>query len=254
MANPFLLKLRHGACLTAEDEALLMELSGPVRSVPARSDLVQEGAEAGFLPLILEGWACRYRDLENGKRQITTLFVPGDLCEPFGALPHSIDHAIAAITPVVFAPVSLKAIGAAARSSHRIYEALWWDLLCASAIERESIVSLGRRSAAERMGHLFCELYVRLGLIGLINRDQSCSFPLRQADLGDVLGLSTVHVNRSLQELREAGWISLRNQRLTIHDLAALRDFSLFDPSYLHMDHSASVDRNRPPFRTVNFQ
>jgi CRP-like cAMP-binding protein len=253
MAHPFVRKLRHGARLTAEDEAILLDLAHQERNVTANSDIHSEGIEPRFLPVVLEGWACRYRMLETGRRQIVSLFLPGDLCEPFGALPRYIDHPFAALTPVTFAPVSLEAIGLAARRSPRIYEALWWDLLTMTAIEREFIVSMGSRSAAERMGHLFCELHLRLDAIGLVER-LSYDFPLTQADIGELLGLSTVHVNRSLQDLRRAGWLSLRDHRLTIHNLAALRDFSLFDPAYLHLGGSMpSSGDQQPPLKTVSF-
>jgi CRP-like cAMP-binding protein len=147
-------------------------------------------------------------------------------------LPRFIDHALGALTPVVIAPLALDLIGNAARSSPRIGEALWWDLLMASAIEREHVVSLGRRSASERMGHLFCELHLRLEMVGLLD-GLGYDMPVTQADLGDLLGLSTVHVNRSLQELRRAGLISLQGRHLTIQDLDGLRELSFFDAAYL---------------------
>jgi CRP-like cAMP-binding protein len=231
--DAFVRKMRHGARLNAEDERLLSSLAQPIRSIGTRRDILAEGDTPRSLPLILDGWACRYRLLANGKRQVITLFVPGDLCEPFGVLPRFMDHMLAAITPVAFASVSVEAAASVAGSSPRIEEALWWDLLVASSIEREHVVSLGRRSAVERMGHLFCELHLRLAMVGLVE-DLGYDLPVTQADLGDLLGLSTVHVNRSLQELRRSGLISLRGRRLTIHDLTGLRDLSFFDENYLH--------------------
>jgi CRP-like cAMP-binding protein len=239
MKDPFLMKLRHGVALGAEDEDLLRSLSRSSRSVAARCDIMADGSSQPFLPLILEGWACRYRDLQNGKRQITMIFLPGDLCEPFGVVPKAIDHAFGALTNVRYSPVSFSNINKVARSGVRIEEALWWDLLMSTGVEREHIVSLGRRSAAERIGHLFCELQLRLEMIGLGVRD-GYDFPLTQADLSDVLGLTSVHVNRSLQQLRKAGLISLGGRRLTIHDLPTLRELSYFDPTYLHLAGSIS--------------
>jgi CRP-like cAMP-binding protein len=234
MNDRFVRKLRHGARLMADDEALLRGLAQGVRRVEARRDIVIEGDVPRGLTLILDGWACSYRQLENGKRQIISIFLPGDLCQPFGTLPRFLDHSLSTFTPVQLATVTLPAIRKAAASA-RVAEALWWDLLVAAAIDRERVVSLGRRTAAERLGHLFCELHVRLGLVGLAD-ETSYDLPITQTDLADVLGITPVHVNRSLQDLRGTGMISLKGRRLTIHDVEGLRAASFFDPVYLHLD------------------
>jgi CRP-like cAMP-binding protein len=237
--HPFVRKLRHGACLSNEDAEALTRLAQPVRSIEARRSLLEEGAEQRFLPLIIEGWACRYKVLESGKLQIISLFVPGDLCEPFGVLPRVTDHSIVALTPVTFALIPLDALRSVARARPRVEEALWWDLLVSSAIEREHVVSLGRRTACERLAHLFCELHLRLKIVGLVGGLEYL-LPITQADLGDLLGMSTVHVNRSLQELRGMGLISLRGRWLTIRDLNELREFSFFDEGHFHFAGSSS--------------
>ncbi|MGX1167025.1 CRP-like cAMP-binding protein [Bradyrhizobium sp. USDA 372] len=234
MPHSFLRKLRHGANLAESDARELVASAGPVRTVRAGEDIMREGEESHGLPLILEGWAVRSRFLSNGKRQCISLLIPGDLAEPFGVLPRFLDHSVSAVTPVKFAPVSVTALRGAARASHSIEEALWWDLLMSIAIEREHIVSLGRRAAVERVGHLLCELHIRLTLVGQAD-DKGFDLPITQADLGDLLGLSTVHINRSLQELRRRNLISWRARRLTLHDLKELRDLSLFDENYLHV-------------------
>lgn len=250
IVHPFLRKLRLGTRLSAEDEATVFGLLKPYRKAASHEIVQAEGTELRYLPLIVEGWACCSRMLENGKRQIVSLFVPGDLCEPFGASPHYLNHSITALTPITFSAISMKEIGVAARSSPRIYEALWGDLLKTTAIEREFIVSLGVRSAVERLGHLFCELHLRLNALGMVV-DRGYNFPLTQTDLGDALGLSTVHVNRSLKELRKAGWISLSERHLMIHDFKALQDFSFFDPAYLHLNGMAPSSRDQTLLRTM---
>lgn len=234
MLHPFVRKLRYGAELNVDDERILAELAVPTRAIGARRDILAEGGEQQFLPLVVEGWTCRYRLLENGRRQIFSVFVPGDLCEPFGVLPRFMNHSIGALTPTVFAPLKLEAIKSAAHASPRIESALWWDLLVGWEIEREHLVNLGRRSATERLGHFFCEMHLRLAMVGLVE-DQSYDIPITQADLGDLLGLSVVHVNRSLQELRRTGLMSLRKGRLAIHDLQELRELAFFDEGCLHI-------------------
>lgn len=228
----FTRKLRNGADLTAADESTLNKLAEPSRQIERRGDILPDGSKPSSLILFLEGWACRYKQLENGKRQIISIFLPGDLSEPFGAVPPFMDHSFGALTSVRFAQVTPGTMRSVVESSPRIAEALWWDLLMAEAVLRERAISLGRRSATERMGHLFCELQLRLAMIGLADQS-SYDLPLTQADLADLFGLSTVHVNRSLQELRGLGLISLRKGRLTIHDVHTLREFSLFDAAYL---------------------
>ncbi len=238
--NLFVRKLRNGTRLLPEDEAILAGLVGPARRIEARGDIVSEGSEPRALTLIVEGWACRYKQLENGRRQILSFSLPGDLCEPFGILPRFMDHSLGALTAVTIAQVSPEAVRNAARANPRIEEALWWDLLVAVAADQERTVSLGRRTAAERLGHLFCELQLRLAMVGLADRE-GYELPVTQVDLADLLGLSAVHVNRSLQELRGTGLISLRGRRLSVHDLEGLRRVALFDPGYLHSDGSAHI-------------
>lgn len=229
--SPFIRKLRHGPPLTEDDEAVLARLAEPLRGVE-RGDITPEGAEPRSVVLVVRGWVCRHRQLENGKRQITSVFLPGDLCEPFGTLPPLTTYTLSALTPVLLARIPPHAARGAARASPRIEEALWWDLLLSDALHREHLVSLGRRSATERLGHFFCEVHLRLGMVGLVDQ-ASCELPITQADLADLSGLSTVHVNRSIQELRSLGLLSLRDRRLIIHDLPALRELSMFDPAYL---------------------
>ncbi len=245
--HPFVRKLRFGARLTAEDEEALSSLTKVVRCVHAKGDIVLEGDAPRSIALVLDGWAYSYRELENGRRQIISVLLPGDLTEPFGALPTFMAHSLGALTPVTFAQVSPDAIRAAARSSPTIEEALWWDLLAFMTIEREHVVSLGRRSAVERLGHFFCELQLRLSLIGLAE-DGTFDFPVTQTNLGDILGLSSVHVNRSIQYLRARGLVSLRAGRLIIHDVEELRAASYFDPAFLKTSEAPVGDRHGAGF------
>ncbi|WP_336492928.1 Crp/Fnr family transcriptional regulator, partial [Methylobacterium nigriterrae] len=115
----------------------------------------------------------------------------------------------------------------------RIARAFWWEALVGVAIVREWTVNLGQRIGLEKVGHLLCELFIRLRAVGLVEHN-SCSLPLTQADLADATGLSNVHVNRVLQELRSSGLILLKDRRLTIPEMSALQVVSLFNPNYLH--------------------
>ncbi|WP_312794864.1 Crp/Fnr family transcriptional regulator [Tianweitania sp.] len=232
MSDFFVRKLRHGASLSEDDERTLRTLCVNIDKFDAQSDVTIEGDAPKTIKLVLEGWACRYKLLENGKRQIISLFLPGDMCEPYMTLPQFMDHSLGVLTPATVARVAPEVIKAAARERPQIEKALWWDLLLAMAMGRESVVTLGRRLASERLGHLFCELHLRLEKVGLVD-GLGYEMPLTQSNLGDLLGMSTVHVNRSLQELRAAGLVTMHGRRVTILDLEGLRSTSLFDPAYL---------------------
>jgi CRP-like cAMP-binding protein len=126
----------------------------------------------------------------------------------------------------------------------RITQALFWDELVTVAIQREWTLNVGQRTAYERIAHLLCELYLRLRTVGLTD-GTSCHFPLTQVDLADATGLTAVHVNRTLQELRRDGLIELQSKTLTIPDLNALRQVALFNDNYLHLDREgAHLDAN----------
>lgn len=206
-----------------------------VRQVGARCDIVREGERPGGIRLLLEGWACRYSRLPDGRTQILHFFVPGDLFDANMFVLPAMDHSIASITPVVLAEISAGDFESMKRQSPRLARAIRLNDLAEAAIAREWITSIGQRNALERIAHLFCEMYVRLEAVGLC-RDDGCDWPLTQNDLADATGLTAVHVNRTLQELRGRGLVELRGKRLTIPDFPALAAAAMFDPAYLHLD------------------
>lgn len=236
MPNPLIRKLEQFTRLSSEDKHALVHAAGlRLRTFNAREDIIQEGDRPEYVNLVLSGWACRYKVLEDGRRQIMAYFLPGDLCDLKVFILRSMDHSIGTLSPVTLAEIPRETIFHLTENHARITQALWWSALVSEAIEREWIVNLGQRNAIERLGHLFCELFTRLRPVGLAN-GISCELPLTQADLADTTGLSTVHVNRTLQEMRAQGLIVLRGKTLTIPDLDALKTVSLFNPNYLHLD------------------
>lgn len=236
MGNPLVRRLEQFTRFSAEDRAVLDRAAGGVqRHLGPRTDLIREGDRPDGVNLVLSGWACRYKQLEDGRRQIISFFVPGDLCDYPMYLLREMDHSVGTLTPVTFTQIPRAAMEDLTGRHPRIGRALWWETLVCVAIQREWTVSLGQRDAAERIGHLLCELFLRLRCVGL-TRDDSCDLPLTQADLGEAMGLSTVHVNRTLQHLRGAGLIALKGGVLTIPDFRALQDASLFNPNYLHLE------------------
>jgi CRP-like cAMP-binding protein len=230
-------KLENFVRLSADERGFLDEITSQrVRQLDAREDIVREGESPAAMMVMLGGWACSYKMLEDGRRQILNLLLPGDVCNLDALVSREWDHSIATITAATVAEVSRTRFDELLTRYPRLWQALWWESMVSSAIQREWTVNLGQRDAFERVAHLLCELFMRLEAAGLTQGDSS-DFPLTQTDLGDATGLSTVHVNRTLRGLREAGLIALRGHRLRIFDMAALRRHAMFNANYLHLDH-----------------
>jgi CRP-like cAMP-binding protein len=197
-------------------------------------DLISEGDRPVSVRMILAGWACRHKTLQDGRRQIVNLVLPGDICDAHVYLMSEMDHSIGALTQVAYSDIERSRFEELIAADRSVAEALWCETLVANAIQREWAINLGRRDALERVAHLFCEVFERLRCVDLVD-GTSCSFPITQMDMADATGLSVVHLNRTLQELRGAGLITLKERNLTIHDFDALSDAALFNPSYLHL-------------------
>ncbi|MCJ2131680.1 Crp/Fnr family transcriptional regulator [Methylobacterium sp. E-045] len=240
MPHYFIRKLEQFTKLSRSDRQALENAAGQRRTVAKHSDIISEGDDPHHVNLILDGWACRYKQLDDGRRQIIAFFVPGDLCDSHVYILREMDHSIVALTPVRLAEISRATLERMADDHGRVTKALWWDTLVTVAVQREWTVNLGQRTALERLGHLFCEVFLRLRGVGLTD-GATCDFPLTQVELADALGLSNVHINRTLQELRRAGLIGLKGGRLTIPDFDALQRASLFNPNYLHLDHEGRL-------------
>lgn len=197
--------------------------------------MIREGDKPRAVNLLVEGWACRYRQLPDGRRQIVSFFIPGDLCDANVFILREMDHSIGAITRIKIAEISPDEFEHLMSESVRITKALWWHELVEAGIQREWTTNVGQRTAYERIAHLLCELFVRLQSVGLV-RDESCDFPLTQVDIADATGLTAVHVNRTLQELRKNQLVELHQRTLTIPDLERLQDVAMFNSNYLHLD------------------
>ena len=251
MTAHLIAKLEQFTLLASEDkQALEKAASLKVRQLKPREDIIREGDKPRQVNLIMEGWACRYKTLEDGRRQITAFLLPGDMCDLRMFILKEMDHSVGALTPLRVAEIPSDTILDLTDNHPRIGRALWWNSLVEEAIQREWTTNIGQRQATERMSHLFCELLLRLRGVGLTNGNKnghSFELPATQEQLGDATGISTVHVNRTLQEMREQGLIILRGKTLTIPDLEALQAAALFNPNYLHLDKDGqSLDANKP--------
>jgi CRP-like cAMP-binding protein len=235
-ASAVTLKIEAFTRLSADDRAALAQAGHNLHVVEARHDLVSEGDKPRFVHAVLDGWACRYKQLPDGKRQIVSLFVPGDFCDLNAYVLRAMDHSIGAITRLKVAVITPEEMNALTADRPRFTQILWWHELVTAAVQREWTLNLGQRNAHERIAHLLIELYMRLHIVGRAH-DGRCDFPLTQNDLADATGLTSVHVNRTLQELRHDGLIELERKQLQILDLQRMMDLAMFNPNYLHLDH-----------------
>ncbi|OPY97516.1 cyclic nucleotide-binding protein [Bradyrhizobium sacchari] len=221
--------------LSDEDTAALEHaiLEGLLRAGPGE-DLITEGDRIDSVRLVLSGWLFRHKTLEDGRRQIVNFILPGETCDSHAYLLSTIDHSITAATPVAYADIKRVRFEQLMAANRTLAEAFMCETLLSSAIQREWVINLGRRAAFERVAHLFCEIFERLRPVGMVDGN-SCALPVTQMDLADATGLSVVHLNRTIQELRASGLIVLKDRTLTISDLEALKNAAMYSPNYLQL-------------------
>ena len=208
-------------------------LEGLFRAGPGE-DLIAEGDPLDSVRVVLSGWLFRHKTLEDGRRQIVNFVLPGETCDSHAYLLSAIDHSISTVTAVTYAEIKRARFEKLLADDRTLSEAFMCETLLNNAIQREWAINLGRRVALERVAHLFCEIYERLRPVGLVDGN-SCALPMTQMDLADATGLSVVHLNRTIQELRGTGLIMLRERILTIPDLDSLKNAALYSPSYLEL-------------------
>jgi CRP-like cAMP-binding protein len=221
--------------LSAEEREAILDLQMTVRAVGEDEDLVRDGDRPSECCVIIEGFACRYKLTAEGKRQIMSFHIPGDIPDLQSLHLKVMDHSLGTLVPSKVGFIQHEHVIKLIRRHPRLGDAFWRDTLIDAAVFREWMVGMGRRSAYTRIAHVLCELLVRLRSVGLAD-GHAIDLPVTQAELGDALGLSTVHVNRVLQELRGDGLITLRGRFLNVQDWPGLKKAGEFDPTYLHLD------------------
>jgi CRP-like cAMP-binding protein len=231
--RPLIRKLEVLGPLADEEKRMLERLHLCPRPVAADRDLVQEGERTSQCLLLVQGFACRYKMSQDGTRQIVSFHIPGDFVDLNSLLLGKMDHSIAAITPVRVAPIPHATILGWTQPYPNLVHLLWRDTLIDAASFREWVINVGRRTAYQRTAHLLCELATRLRAVGLTHGD-ACDLPISQVKLADALGLSPVHTNRMLQQLRGEGLIELGGGSLIVRDWKELERAGEFDPTYLH--------------------
>ncbi len=236
MDSPFVMKLEQFRRFSDEDRQLLNELTAKrQKHYGAREDVVREGEHSPDIHIILSGMACRYKILQDGRRQIMAFLVAGDPCDAEIFILKEMDHSIGTLAPSVIASIPGDAMKDLLFHRPGIALAFWWNTLQDEGVLRERIIDEGRRDAYSRIAFLIYEILLRLRAVGVMD-DEHFEFPVTQSDLADATGLTPVHVNRMLQRLREERLITTEGKRWTVLDPAGLRRAAQFEANYLHLD------------------
>ncbi|MHB0775166.1 Crp/Fnr family transcriptional regulator [Halomonas sp. WWR20] len=227
-------KLEKFLTLSSEDKRLLSEAVTRVETIDKDQEIISQDERPDHVHLILDGWICRYKYLEQGKRAIMAYLIPGDMCDVHITLLDHMDHSVRSLTPVKVAYLPRETLERFFQDNTTLARAFFWAALVEESTLREWFVNVTSRPADKRLAHLFCEMQVRHRAAGL-TQGNSIDFPLTQNDLADAMGITPVHTNRVLQRLRREGMVAFGNKRMTIHDWEGLKAFAEFDLGYLHL-------------------
>jgi CRP-like cAMP-binding protein len=227
-------KLQTITSLSDDERQAILDLPVRIADLRADADIVREGDRPSQCCLLMDGFLCRHKSLADGKRQILAFYVPGDIPDLLSLHIEVMDHSLAAVAPSKVAYIPHDALRRLTDEKPRIAAVLWRDTLIDASVFREWIVNVGGRDAYSRIAHLICEVFLKLKVVGLVN-GSTFDFPVTQTEIGDATGLSTVHVNRTVMELRGNGLIELERGRCTILNHQKLEEAGMFDPAYLHL-------------------
>ncbi len=235
MLERLFLKLKRRDELAEFEQQALESAVSEVREFGEGETLVHAGDQLHVSMILLDGIVGRLRDLSDGRRQIVELHIPGDFFDLHGFVLKRLEHSIDALTSARVAIVPHDRLKIITERWPHLARLLWTSTLLDAAIHREKILSIGRRSAIGRLAHLLCELQVRLQVVGMTN-GYSYALPLTQAQLADASGLTQVHVNRTLKDLRDRGFVTVRGGIVAIGNWNAMVDVAEFSDDYLYLD------------------
>lgn len=219
--------------LRDEDRQAVLELPIRVRAFGADQDILREGDRPTECGLVLDGFLFRHKLVTDGRRQILSFHPTSDMPDLQSVFLGTMDHSIGTLVASRVAFIPHAAIRELIQKRPSAATALWRETMVEAAMFREWMVGLGRRSAYQRVAHLLCEIGLKLERVGLGTRTQY-EFPVTQTELADALGMSTVHANRVVQELRRTKIVIWRGSSVTIQDWDALTEAGEFNVTYLH--------------------
>lgn len=230
--KPLARKLGALVALSEAELGVLEGLHRRRRTFVAGRDLVHQGQSDQAAYILISGWAFSYKLMANGERQIVDFQIPGDFLGLRSVLLHISDHSIEPVTDIEVTEVHVSDLLEAFSQTPRLATAVMWAASRDEAMVVEHLVNVGRRNAAERMAHFLLELGARLTLVRFGSRE-GFACPITQYLLADALGLSAVHVNRVLRQLREAKLLTFRDGFVGFENYDRLAEFAQFDPTYL---------------------
>ncbi len=231
----FLAKLLSHSLLSTEDQAAIAALPHQTRRLQPNDYILREGDRSDICPVLRSGFAYRQKITEGGGREIVSIKIPGDPLDFQSMYLRTVDHNLQALTAVELTVITISDFERLVRARPAIARAVMVDILIEASIGREWLLNNGRRNALARLAHLFCELHYRLLDTGSGGLDVH-KMPLTQEQLADVLGLTPVHVNRTLKALERAGAIARDGRGIRIADLKSLIATADFSDLYLHRD------------------
>lgn len=230
--TPLVRKLGAFISLSEAELSVLDSLHQRRRNFVVGSDFIHQGQKNQAAYILLSGWASSYKVLQDGQRQIVDFQIPGDFLGLRSALFLVSDHSIEPVTDIEVTEVNVSELLDAFVRTPRLAAAVLWAASRDEAMVVEHLIGIGRRNAGQRMAHFLLELGARLMLVGMGDKE-GYACPLTQYLLSDALGLSAVHVNRVLRQLRDAGMVTFRNGYVAFDDYDRLAEFAQFDPTYL---------------------
>jgi CRP-like cAMP-binding protein len=232
-AESLIRKLERLGTLDSEDRRRLCDLKWKFQRVPRSFLAVEEGEEIDQCCLLIDGFACRYKEAATGARQIVSFHIRGDLLDVQHLLLDQADHNVQVITEATLAWIAKAELIRVAWERPAIGKALWRSSLVDSSIFREWVLNVGRRNAKTRIAHMLCEFVARCEAAGLETK-HGFQLPMTQQQIADATGMTHVHVNRTLRSLDRDRAIARSNNQFRILDLGRLRTIGDFDPAYLH--------------------
>jgi CRP-like cAMP-binding protein len=243
MANPLAMRMEQFTSFEPSERARLDQLLAyPIRTYARGEDILREGQKVHHIHLILSGLAARTKVLPDGDRQIMAFLIPGDLCDVEVFVLEAMDHNITALCETTSVVIPAHVIEDLLSEFSKLTKALWWSTMVDSAVLREWIVDHGRRDAREHLAHLCYEMLIRYRIVSAAT-DDTFPFPITQEDLADATGMTPVHANRMLQQLRSEGLIELRGKSLTVLDAARLKEVAKYESGYLHLIRTERHDK-----------
>ncbi|MHB0777472.1 Crp/Fnr family transcriptional regulator [Halomonas sp. WWR20] len=234
MIEALIYRLNNYLRLSDEDKQALRDSVTQVVEFERNQKIISDNERPDHVHVVIEGWACRYKYVEEGKRAILGFLVPGDMVDVHVALLDHMDHSVMTLSPAKFALIPRETITHIFENHTSLAYGLFWAALVEESIQREWFVNNTSRPADKRLAHLCCEMLMRHRAAGL-TQESNIEFPLTQQDLADAMGVTNVHVNRVLQRLREDEMLAFHHKRMTFTDWDRLKAFAEFDPGYMHL-------------------